>query len=234
MELRCQPFVCYTDGMASPGQLVETMAAVLGLPQATVAQYDRQLSEAGLRSKGGRGRSAAKVTAGDAANLLLAILGSPVAGAAIRPAPEASRAYGELTTRLAASDKAIFGRFGFPSVSDLPDEHSLAQALATFIDRAGHGELFSVKDGKERIEADFAWGLRLQGPRPWAEILFDASLGRMLRSQVGRLVYRLRLEPSEPGLGPDLTQERFVTFRTIRALGSLMASDSATAGTGHD
>ena len=71
------PFACYTDRrrveMATPGQLVQAMATALGISVATVTQYDRQLAENGLRSKGGRGVSAAAVTARDAANLLIAI-----------------------------------------------------------------------------------------------------------------------------------------------------------------
>lgn len=220
--------------MATPGQLVETMAAVLGLPQATVAQYDRQLSEAGLRSKGGRGRSAAKVTAGDAANLLLAILGSPVAGASIRPAPEASRAYGALRERPSAGTQATFAKFGLRCISELPAEHSLADALTILIEQAGKGETFFVRDGRQRLDADFAWGLRLQGPSPWAEIAFDASLGRQRSSQMGRLVYTPRHVEHGPGLGPDLHQERFISFRTIRALGGLVAPGTTVAGSGDD
>ena len=71
--------------MATPGQMVQTMADVLGIPAATVSQYDRQLAEAGLRTTGGRGPSAAKVGATDAANLLIAILGS------LFPAPQFER-----------------------------------------------------------------------------------------------------------------------------------------------
>ena len=70
--------------MATPGQLVKTMAEALGIPAETVTNYDRVLSENGMRSKSGRGRGAAKVTASDAANLLIAILGSPVAGASVK------------------------------------------------------------------------------------------------------------------------------------------------------
>ena len=39
--------------MATPGQLVEAMAISLGIPVATVIQYDRQLAESGLRSERG-------------------------------------------------------------------------------------------------------------------------------------------------------------------------------------
>ena len=67
--------------MATPGQLVRTMATVLGVPEPTLTQYDRHLAEAGLRQIRGRGTSAAEVSAEDAANLLVAILGSPAVGA---------------------------------------------------------------------------------------------------------------------------------------------------------
>ena len=64
--------------MATPGELVDTMAEVLGLPIATVTQYDRQLAENSLRSRGGRSRGPAqKVTPRDAANLLISIMASP-------------------------------------------------------------------------------------------------------------------------------------------------------------
>jgi hypothetical protein len=62
--------------MATPGQLVECVAKALNVQQATVVLYDRVLAENGLRSKSGRGKSAAKVTAQDAANLLIAMVGN--------------------------------------------------------------------------------------------------------------------------------------------------------------
>ena len=45
--------------MATPGQLVRVMAEVLFIPVETVTNYDRVLSESGMRSKSGRGRGAA-------------------------------------------------------------------------------------------------------------------------------------------------------------------------------
>jgi hypothetical protein len=70
------------SSMATPGQLVECVAAALNMSHATVVLYDRVLAENGLRSKGGRGKSAAKVTAEDAANLLIAIAGTSSGGIA--------------------------------------------------------------------------------------------------------------------------------------------------------
>jgi hypothetical protein len=120
------PFAYYADGwrteMATPGQLVEEMAASLGMPVATVTQYDRQLAEAGLRSKGGRGTSAATVTQRDAANLLIAIGASPFAGPTVKEAVRTCKAYGSLR---AASQNHNFGQLGLPSLGSLPAGHSL-------------------------------------------------------------------------------------------------------------
>jgi hypothetical protein len=60
----------------TPGQLVKAMAIALDVSEKTVTEHDRNLVVAGLRTKGGRGRSAPKVTTLDAARLLVATLGS--------------------------------------------------------------------------------------------------------------------------------------------------------------
>lgn len=66
--------------MATSGQLIVAVAEALGITPASVAVFDRALSEAGIRTKGGRGRSAAQMTSLDAANLLIAVISSPIAG----------------------------------------------------------------------------------------------------------------------------------------------------------
>jgi hypothetical protein len=60
----------------TPGQLVNAVAIALNVPAETIVQHDRNLVVAGLRTKGGRGHSAAKVTPLDAARLVTAVLGS--------------------------------------------------------------------------------------------------------------------------------------------------------------
>ncbi len=62
----------------SPGVFVKKLAKVLGLPSKSVVVIDRALLEAGLRSRGGRGRSAPKLTVTDTATLLLAVMATPV------------------------------------------------------------------------------------------------------------------------------------------------------------
>ncbi len=62
----------------SPGRFVEKLAKILGVPAKSITVIDRAFLEAGLRMRGGRGRSAAKVTIADAAMLLLAVMVTPV------------------------------------------------------------------------------------------------------------------------------------------------------------
>jgi hypothetical protein len=60
----------------TPGQLVSAVAIGLDVPEETVVQHDRNLVVAGLRTKGGRGHSAARVTPLDAARLIIAVIAS--------------------------------------------------------------------------------------------------------------------------------------------------------------
>jgi hypothetical protein len=62
--------------MATPKELVTAVAKEAGVAVNTVIQHDRNLSLAGLRSVGGRGRAAATVTYQDAANLIIAVAAS--------------------------------------------------------------------------------------------------------------------------------------------------------------
>ena len=130
--------------MATPGQLVQAMAHVLGVSAATISQYDRVLAEGGLRSKGGRGLSAARVTAADAANLLIAILASPISGAAIKDAAEYCRRYGALPLERATAGNPfeparadqVLRAAGVRGLVDLPMKHSFHDALSALIEGA--------------------------------------------------------------------------------------------------
>lgn len=63
--------------MASPGELQSAVALCTGNDEVTERNFDRQLLINGLRTKGGRGTSAAKMQPKDAANLLIATLAQP-------------------------------------------------------------------------------------------------------------------------------------------------------------
>jgi hypothetical protein len=65
--------------MATLSKLVKAVAQVEGLDEVTVGIYARAAREAGFISQGGRGRGAAQMTIEDAANLLIAVNGCPLA-----------------------------------------------------------------------------------------------------------------------------------------------------------
>jgi hypothetical protein len=220
--------------MATPGQLVKTIAEALGLPAEIVTNYDRVLSENGMRSKSGRGRGAAKVTASDAANLLIAILGSPVAGASVKEAANTCRAYGSLRAIKSASGrygsgKTSFTKLGLPRLGDLPNKHTLHDGLSELIDSAAKGEHFQHPEEHFRqrtIVQDSLCHIRLTGPDPWAEIEADASFGVALGKdqRFATCVYTHQPKKRVPPVGlADLYQSRSITYRTIRMLGALLS-----------
>ena len=210
--------------MATPGQLVRTMATVLGIPEPTVTQYDRHLAEAGLRQIRGRGTSAAEVSAEDAANLLVAILGSPVVGASIRTAADTSKVYGSLGVRKNFSDVARFAEHGLTTLSKLPRRHSFKDALVALIDGASRGESPYIIDRKDVIaEIHMFFGIKVQTPHTHAEISFD-NLSNNKSRRLLRLVYNpvKRYGTDGGSKSADLHQERYVSYRTVRILGTLI------------
>lgn len=126
--------------MASPGELVKTMADVLGLPEATVVVHDRNLVVAGLRTKSGRGWSAAKVTPRDAAQLVTAILGS----SQVKDSIDTVRRYGETRPCDPTLAHENFAQIGIAELAHLPCGHSFIDALEALIAAAASGSLVEV------------------------------------------------------------------------------------------
>jgi hypothetical protein len=120
--------------MATPGELVKVVATVLGLPDAYVASTYRSLREAGLVTKGGRGPSAAKMTARDAATLLGGILGT---GQIV----DAANAVNQFLTRIPHSPPTPFKRVKIAGIADLQADHSFIDALEAIINVAAEGKL---------------------------------------------------------------------------------------------
>jgi hypothetical protein len=218
-----------TAAMPTPGQLVEAMSEALGVPAATVAQYDRVLAESGLRSKGGRGLSAARVAAADAANLLIAIMGSPISGAAIKDAARTCKVYGPLPNLERAAMRQNLRSYGLISLASLPVKHSLRAALSALIQEAITQNIGIPPDdpfGRSYTGADHLLTIRLDTPTPWAEIFVDLGAGGD-PADWGRLVYTgfFKKRPSKkmsPRSLDDLHQTRRVTFRTVRLLAATL------------
>lgn len=151
--------------MATPRELVTTVAAALGAPEPTVIQLDRRLADAGLRSKLGRGPSAAKVTPRDAANLIIAAAISPPLADAV----EVVRTYASLPLAEDIGKAALEGGrkplsetkiwrlrdFSLPKVSDLPADHTFGDLLASVISSVAEGEYAQAKRrAEEHVDED--------------------------------------------------------------------------------
>jgi hypothetical protein len=222
--------------MATPGMLVQVMAETLGIPAPTVTQFDRVLSENGLRSKSGRGTSAAKVTAKDAANLLIALMAAPVQGVAVRDAAVTCRIYGKLrvispsvSNNYAAKPKDFANFVGFKSLKALPAaRYNFSQALEAIIAGAasGSGEFFrftSMSDAGRTAwndDPDRMFRITVRRPFPWASFAVLHAI-----EEPARIVFA----GTRPPVEADLWQERFVSYRTIRALGVLISGDAEAA-----
>jgi hypothetical protein len=132
----------------TPGQLVQAITIAMDVPRKNVVAHDRNLALAGLRTIGGRGRSAPAVTPLDAARLLVANL------AALRTMDTVStvRAFESAmfvppaTYPSAAAARRDEGDFEHPDLKlydaedvldlpifDLPKKHNFVEAVAELI-----------------------------------------------------------------------------------------------------
>src|SRR3977135_3762976 len=99
----------------TPGQLVKAVAVALAVQEETVVRHDRNLAVAGMRTTGGRGRSAPSVTHRDAARLIASILGS------IR-VKDSALVVQQLEQARVISGKRGYTPLPFPQFAELPKD----------------------------------------------------------------------------------------------------------------
>ena len=217
--------------MATPGQLVQVMADTLGISKATVTQYDRVLAEKGLRSMGGRGTSAARITSRDAANLLIALAASPILGLSAKDAAANCEAYASLPVLGDVNaTRKNFAKFGLQTLADLPKWHSFGEALSALIDAAARGEVFKLPGGKPH-SLNTLFELRFIGPPRRVEIFVDGTKDFGLSAKLTYL--RLLTKKSRKKLQTktesrqiaDLRRISTLSFRTIESLASLISGE---------
>jgi hypothetical protein len=214
--------------MASSTQLSECVAEQLGLPEVTVALHMRNIREAGLITQGGRGRSSARMTAVDAAHLLISAVGS------LHPKDSV-----EIVERYAGLGKTRHSNWEIglvPKFDQLPKQHTFAEALTALIQSAMANDILikNKATGYEAILITLFW--------PWdgAKIEFykfdearyrrDPSSYVMKPAEPYWLMYGggFFLAPSKPPITPssiskaDFQQERKFTDRTIFVLAKLL------------
>jgi hypothetical protein len=222
--------------MASPGQVVRKFSELLAIPEATIVLHDRNLVVAGLRSKSGRGNSAARVTARDAAHLLVAVLGSSL----VKDSVETVRRYKQ--TRLVKDFSRAYEDSTIAGLRNLPSHHSFVDTMEALVTAAADGsleiamyisggEVGGVKVGH------MAWmEITVQTPGLLAEIsIRDGGASTDARYSLPHPAVQDRPErPSAEELEAwrlmvnnyygegDLVQCRRVTSRTIFELGELI------------
>lgn len=222
--------------MASPGELVATLAEAVGLPRATLVSHDRLLRDAGLRSKNGRGRGAPKVTPRDAAHLLTALLAS----AEVKDSVHSVRRYAESRARRNAGRTAGFERLGIPELAALPADSSFLDALESLIAAIAHGSLRDATlPGRDAHSPDATASPMIEvlaeTPGTVAEIRV-ASDGRTASviyalpdplddDQTSARSGKASLEDNVARLRPDrdLAQQRRVSAHTLARIGALLA-----------
>ncbi|MBR0974331.1 hypothetical protein [Bradyrhizobium japonicum] len=225
--------------MATPGQLVDCVAAALNVSHATVVLYDRVLAEKGLRSKGGRGKSAAKVTAEDAANLLIAIAGTPASG--IGSAASTVKQFTKLKYKEVKSDLLPvvlpdllergataeqlekWGLINEPKFLEIPGldglkaEHSFRDGLIALIEAVRQRKVSFANAAAD--ERSFAY-IDLKGPSP-----LQGTISITLQ---GRRFTLARYELSEKGAAwSDLHWRQTFSHRTIIAIAILLGLEDA-------
>jgi hypothetical protein len=198
--------------VATPGTLVRAVADMLGAPEATVIQHDRNLVAAGLRSKGGRGLSAAQVTSRHAANLLIAICGSPPFGASVKETVTTYHRYAPLRA-FRGTKPGNFSKVKsqFPSLALLPDGHSFRDALAALIDSIAAGE-FKWR----RWDGGIHVSLHDLGPTASINVKGDNSI-----------LLSYRRTANFPDIDADLRQVRSFSITTLRKLAHVVGATSA-------
>jgi hypothetical protein len=206
------------------------------MAEATIVLHDRNLVVAGLRSKSGRGNSAAHVTARDAAHLLVAILGS----SHVKDSAQTVRRYNE--TRIFKDMSHGYEDSAIAALRNLPSDHSFVDAVEALVAAAADGSLeidtYSELDdiGGVKIGSMALIEITVQTPGQIADISISGAAAttqvrytlpspfdrrKPLRPSEEELAaWKLKLnEYSEPG---DLVHYRRVTDRTIFELGRMI------------
>lgn len=118
-------------------------------PEPTVTQHDRNLTIAGWRRKGGRGNSAAKVTARDAAFLLTAMLGSDKVKDSVETAARYADTIEHGERKKSPGRAGPYAQLKVPALDALAPGHSFVDALEALITLA-MDETFDREIGADR------------------------------------------------------------------------------------
>lgn len=212
--------------MASPAQLMQTVSKATGSPLATVVDIDRKLAKAKLRTKGGRGFNAARMTPLDGARLLTAMLASPQATLAA----DAVARYTRTRVDQTRSSDTRFDATEISELAALPSGHGFIDALKALIGSAALGSLArqiaTSRDGWTPHIEIFAFTratrgrIRITGLPSGltASVEYQPVTDRKPRGRMTR--------GRATAVDGDLEQSRRVTERTVLAIAELLSRES--------
>jgi hypothetical protein len=193
---------------------MQAVSEATGVALATVVDLDRRLVTAKLRTKGGRGLNAARMTALDAARLLTAVLASPQSNRAA----EAVQRYGQTKPDKVLSSEKLFATTSLVELASQPASHSFVDGLAGLIASAATGSLAKL------AARSF--------PNIEISALTQATHGRIRISGLpGGTTAHVEYVARSSGQATrgrkaasgDLEQSRLITEHTILAVGGLLA-----------
>ena len=212
----------------TPGQLVKAVSIALDVPEETVVQHDRNLVVAGLRTKGGRGRSAPQVTPLDAARLLVATLASIRTKDSVTTVEQFQRAIFEPPEKpqyfLVGGLKMQTG--GYPdgakhidrAILDLPPTHNFIEGLSAIICDAsgpiGDFQLFLKRFGKLDVSCSSPFGRASIGDR------ISYSVPREIPASIPRELWE-----EQRYCNSGIRQERVALGTVIMLLGAAFCDD---------
>lgn len=197
--------------MATTGDLAKSISVALGLPPNAVSYPLRCLRDAGLISKGKRGKGGAVVTPRDAASVLIAAVG----GLPTKDVVESFQEYADLP----AGGAWDLSDFPITALQALPSNHAFRDALVALIEAVAGGGLNAAVE----IRMFAPWpqaAVRIVVPGTFSEERHYRSVIRLDRDAVEKWEadYRERY-----GDG-DLQQVRIFTQKTILAVGELLTT----------
>lgn len=224
--------------MATPGDLVKCVSHVTGVAAPTVSQLDRRLFVAGLRTKGGRGPSAAKVTPRDAAHLLLSV----IAADRVMDTERAVKRYAETIVHDDASTGSVRD-IGVPEITALAHEHTFIDLIEALIAAAAAGTLHAALGRYYDDPRGILARQKLPGPEFELSAETPNTVGRLrvFGDRRCELVYGLavvrkvtstninevvaRVEEIEGRAEGDLRQMRWITSKAVYGIAELFSGE---------
>ena len=214
--------------MATPAQLVNVISDVTGTPLATITDIDRRLIKVGLRTKHGRGFNAARMTALDAARILVALLASPQ----VTQSVDAVTRYAATQADSTRSSDGLFVASMLDDLAALPARHSFVEGIAALVASATNGSLAKLttpdNNCTPRVEV-FAFTRATYGRIRIADLPNGQTVNvEYIPSRNDTKAKRAKdaPKPAKAGVTGDLEQSRRITERTILSIAALLAEES--------